>query len=37
MKRWIAEDKFGWIVVSVALLMLVGQIVRYVVKFFIGG
>lgn len=36
MKRWINEDKFGWIVVSVALLMLVGQIIRYVFNL-IGG
>ena len=32
MKRWINEDKFGWIVVSVAGLMMLAQIVRYVVK-----
>lgn len=25
-------DKFGWIVVSMALLMLVMQLVRYVIK-----
>lgn len=36
MKRWLSEDKFGWIVVSLALLMMFAQIVRYVVKL-IGG
>lgn len=36
MKRWISEDKFGWIVVSVALLMMLAQIIRAGVKFLWG-
>jgi hypothetical protein len=30
-------DKFGWIVVSLALMMLVMQLVRFIFNYFIGG
>ena len=32
MKRWITEDKFGWIVVSVAGLMMSAQLIRFLIK-----
>lgn len=30
-------DKFGWIVVSVAGLMMFAQMVRFVINYFVGG
>lgn len=36
MKRWLSEDKFGWIVVSLAGLMMLGQIIRFLINWLWG-
>lgn len=36
MKRWLSEDRFGWIVVSLALLMMLGQGVRFLFNYLWG-
>lgn len=33
MKRWISEDKFGWVVVILALTMLGAQLIRAFIRF----
>lgn len=32
MKRWLTEDKFGWVIVILALTMLGAQLVRAFMK-----
>lgn len=36
MKRWISEDKFGWVIVCIALFMLIAQIIRAGLRYLWG-